>query len=66
LLNREGTNEEITDYMSCVNDHDEVPSNTSSRIAPLRRKAISAIGGDAKKQARESAKGVGSGVRFFV
>jgi len=38
LPNREGTNEEITDYMSRVNEHDEVPSNISPRIAPLRRK----------------------------
>jgi hypothetical protein len=37
LPNREGTNEEITDYMSRVNEHDEVP-NISPRIAPLRRK----------------------------
>ena len=38
MPNREGTVEQITDYLTHMNDHDEVPSNISPRIAPLRRK----------------------------
>jgi hypothetical protein len=38
MPDREGTVEQITDYLTHMNDHDEVPSNISPRIAPLRRK----------------------------
>jgi hypothetical protein len=38
MPDREGTVEQITDYLTQMNDHDEVPSNISPRIAPLRRK----------------------------
>jgi hypothetical protein len=38
MPNREGTNEEISDCMSRINGHQEIPSNISPRIAPLRRK----------------------------
>lgn len=35
---REGTNEEIADELSRMNGHQEITSNISPRIAPLRRK----------------------------
>ena len=38
MPDREGTVEEITDCMGRINGHQEIPSNISPRIAPLRRK----------------------------
>jgi hypothetical protein len=34
----EGTNEEIAEYLTRTTGHNELPSNVSPRIAPLRRK----------------------------
>jgi len=34
LPNREGTNEEITDYMSRVNDHDEIHQTSVRESLP--------------------------------